>query len=62
MGLQSAFVFVKPHANKHFVVEEVKRKFAEKGIGILKEGEICGEAIDKKQFIDQHYYGKHASR
>lgn len=32
MGLQSAFVFVKPHANKHFVIEEVKRKFAEKEV------------------------------
>lgn len=56
MGLQSAFVFVKPHANKHFVIEEVKRKFAEKEIGILKEGEICGETIDEKKYIDQHYY------
>ena len=56
MGLQSAFVFVKPHANKYFVTEEVKKKFAEKEIGILKEGEITGEAIDKKQYIDQHYY------
>ena len=56
MGLQSAFVFVKPHANKHFVVEAVKSKFAEMEIGILKEGEITGEAIDEKQYIDQHYY------
>ena len=56
MGLQSAFVFVKPHANKFFVVEKVKAKLAEMEIGILKEGEMTGEAIDKHQYIDQHYY------
>jgi len=55
-GLQSAYVFVKPHANRPFAIEEVKRKFAEKEIGILKEGEITGEAIDDKKYIDQHYY------
>ena len=56
MGLQTAFVFVKPHANKYFVVEEVKKKFMQMEIGILKEGEMTGEAIDKYQYIDQHYY------
>ena len=56
MGLQSAYVFVKPHANNAAVIEEVKKKFAEKEIGILKEGEITGETIDAKQYIDQHYY------
>ena len=31
-----------------------KAKFAEMEIGILKEGEITGEEIDEKQYIDQH--------
>ena len=44
MGLQSAFVFAKPHANRFFVIEEIKKKFAEMEIGILKEGEMTGEA------------------
>ena len=55
-GLQSAFVFAKPHANRHFAIEEIKKKFADMEIGILKEGEITGEQIDEKQYIDQHYY------
>ena len=37
---QSAFVFVKPHANTAKMQEMVKEKFAEKGINILKEGEV----------------------
>ena len=56
MGLQSAFVFAKPHANRFFVIEEIKKKFAEMEIGILKEGEMTGEAIDEFKYIDQHYY------
>ena len=56
MGLQSAFVFAKPHANRFFVIEEIKKKFAAMEIGILKEGEMTGEAIDENQYIDQHYY------
>ena len=56
MGLQSAFVFAKPHANRHFAIEAMKKKFADCEIGILKEGEITGEEIDEKQYIDQHYY------
>jgi len=55
-GLQSAFVFAKPHANRFFAIEAIKAKFAEMEIGILKEGEITGEEIDEKQYIDQHYY------
>ena len=53
-GLQSAFVFAKPHANRHFAIEAIKAKFAEMEIGILKEGEITGEQIDEFQYIDQH--------
>ena len=52
----SAFVFAKPHANKGPVLEVIKKKFAERGIEITGEGEITGETIDEKQYIDQHYY------
>eukprot|EP00746_Dinoflagellata_sp_MGD_P164913 gnl/MRDRNA2_/MRDRNA2_93864_c0_seq1.p1 gnl/MRDRNA2_/MRDRNA2_93864_c0~~gnl/MRDRNA2_/MRDRNA2_93864_c0_seq1.p1 ORF type:complete len:414 (+),score=102.63 gnl/MRDRNA2_/MRDRNA2_93864_c0_seq1:97-1242(+) len=52
----SAFVFVKPHANTDTVNAVVKEQLAAKGIQILKEGSISGEDIDKKKLIDQHYY------
>jgi nucleoside diphosphate kinase len=52
----SAFVFVKPHANTDAVNALVKEEFAAKGIKILTEGVIPGEEIDKKKLIDQHYY------
>jgi len=52
----SAFVFVKPHANTDKVNAVVKEQFAAKGITILKEGTITAEEIDKKKLIDQHYY------
>jgi len=55
-GMQSAFVFVKPHANTEKVNELVKAKFAEVGISILSDGEIDGPTIDKNKYIDQHYY------
>ena len=53
---QSAFVFIKPHANTPAVQELVKAKFGEVGIKILSDGEIGGEKIDSDKLIDQHYY------
>ena len=52
----SAFVFVKPHANTKKVQDIVKSSFEKKGIKIIKEGELTGEQIDKDMLIDQHYY------
>ena len=52
----TAFVFAKPHANTPAVLDVIQKKFAEKGISILKEGTVTGEEIDKNGFIDQHYY------
>lgn len=52
----SAFVFVKPHANTDAVNTVVKEQFAAQGIKIIKDGVIPGEEIDKKKLIDQHYY------
>lgn len=51
-----AYVFAKPHANTPAVLEVIKSKFAKKGIKVLKEGVVTGEEIDKKGYIDQHYY------
>ena len=52
----SAFVFIKPHANTPKAQAYVKEGLKAKGINILKEGEITGEKIDKDMLIDQHYY------
>lgn len=52
----SAFVFVKPHANTGATRELVEEKLKNAGIEILEEKTIDGKTIDKKGLIDQHYY------
>lgn len=52
----SAFVFVKPHANTVATQELVKSSFAKAGISIIEERSISGETIDQQKLIDQHYY------
>ena len=52
----SAFVFIKPHANTPATQEMVKADFASRGIEIVAEGELTGEEIDAGMLIDQHYY------
>lgn len=52
----SAFVFVKPHANTEKTKELVRDKLKEAGIEILSEKSIDGPTIDKNKLIDQHYY------
>jgi hypothetical protein len=52
----SAFVFIKPHANTPATQEMVKADFASRGINIVAEGELTGEEIDAGMLIDQHYY------
>lgn len=52
----SAFVFIKPHANTTASQNFVKKGLLAKGISIAKEGEITAETIDKEMLIDQHYY------
>ncbi len=54
--LNSAFVFVKPHANTAATQQLVKTKLTEAGITILSEDDINGTVIDEKKLIDQHYY------
>lgn len=52
----SAFVFIKPHANTDKAQAMVKRQFHTQGISILEEGELTGKQIDEGKLIDQHYY------
>jgi hypothetical protein len=54
--LNSAFVFVKPHANTVPTQELVRKTLISKGITIVAEGDISAEEIDQKKLIDQHYY------
>mmetsp|Transcript_3111 Transcript_3111/g.4797 ORF Transcript_3111/g.4797 Transcript_3111/m.4797 type:complete len:325 (+) Transcript_3111:66-1040(+) len=52
----SAFVFIKPHANTPKTQQLVSRSFSTQGIRVLEEGELTGEQIDQGRLIDQHYY------
>jgi len=52
----SAFVFVKPHANTEATQKMVRETLEAKGIEILSESDISGKTIDEKKLIDQHYY------
>lgn len=54
--INTAFVFIKPHAVTNAVVDLVQGTFKEKGFSIVSSGSITGEEIDKKMLIDQHYY------
>jgi len=56
LSLNTAFVFVKPHANTEKVQALVRETFTKKGLKILQEGELSAETIDEKKLIDQHYY------
>ena len=52
----SAFVFVKPHANTPAVQSLVREKLLAAGCVILSETDIDGKTIDEQKLIDQHYY------
>lgn len=56
MPLNSAFVFIKPHANTDKVKDFVQSKLTDSGLTILSESDITGAVIDEKKLIDQHYY------
>lgn len=56
MVKNSAFVFIKPHANTVEARKVVKETLESKGIEVTKEGLITGKEIDEKQLIDNHYY------
>jgi len=54
--LNSAFVFIKPHANTEAAQKMVREKLTEAGLTILSESDVEGTTIDEKKLIDQHYY------
>eukprot|EP01039_Chlorochromonas_danica_P004945 gene4945-5428_t len=54
--MNSAFVFIKPHANNEKTQELVKNNLLARGIRIVKEGAFTGPEIDEQMLIDQHYY------
>ena len=56
MVKNSAFVFVKPHANTEATAALLKDLLRQKKCAILKSGTITAEEIDSKKLIDQHYY------
>jgi hypothetical protein len=52
----SAFVFIKPHANNAATQQVVSDGLKARNITIVREGDFTGEEIDANMFIDQHYY------
>jgi nucleoside diphosphate kinase len=54
--VNSAFIFIKPHANNEKVQTLVSETLTAKGFTIASQGEISAEDIDSKQLIDNHYY------
>jgi len=54
--MNSAFVFIKPHANTPDVQKLVSETLKAKNITITQEGELTGEQINAGMHIDQHYY------
>eukprot|EP01035_Chromulina_nebulosa_P003252 gene3252-4428_t len=57
VGKNSAFVFIKPHANTTATRRLVHTLLEKKGVKIVQEGELTAEKIDNDRLIDQHYYG-----
>jgi nucleoside diphosphate kinase len=56
MVLNSAFVFIKPHAVNDNVKKVVSAGLQEHGLSIVTEGTLSAEQIDKGMLIDKHYY------
>jgi nucleoside diphosphate kinase len=56
MVLNSAFVFIKPHAVNESVKKMVNAGLGEHGLKIVAEGTLTAEQIDKGMLIDNHYY------
>lgn len=54
--INSALIFIKPHANNEKVQALVNETLTSKGFKIAAEGEIVAEDIDGKKLIDNHYY------
>lgn len=54
--VNSAFVFVKPHANIPSVRAMVEEHFKLHNIRIVEEGTLDSKRIDEEKLIDKHYY------
>lgn len=54
--MNTAFVFIKPHAVGEKTKAMTVATLAEQGIEVLREGSLTGPEIDAGQLIDQHYY------
>jgi len=55
--MNTALVFVKPHAAMNEKVREVvKKKLEAAGCNVTSTGEIVAETIDKENLVDIHYY------
>jgi nucleoside diphosphate kinase len=52
----TAFLFIKPHANTPAAQELVSNELKRRGLAIVNEGEFNSEQIDQQMLIDQHYY------
>ena len=52
----SAFVFIKPHANTTASQALVSKTLKDRGLTIKAEGELTAKQIDEGRLIDQHYY------
>jgi len=53
--MNTALVFVKPHAANDKVLEFTKKHLSENGITVIKEGELDAQEIKDKGIIDNHY-------
>merc|ERR1719454_836977 len=54
--MNSAFVFIKPHAVTDEVKVFVEDHLMSKGMRILSQNSLAAEVIDKDKLIDKHYY------
>lgn len=54
--MNSAFLFLKPHANNQKTQQLVSTALQQNGIKVVKEGEFSGSQIDEGKLIDRHYY------
>jgi nucleoside diphosphate kinase len=56
LPMNTAFVFIKPHAVTPKTIEMVHKVLTEKGFTIKTAGELDGLTIGDKKLIDNHYY------
>ena len=54
--INSALVFIKPHANTLLTRQLVTQALIKAGCSILSEGLINGTDIDSQKLIDRHYF------